>query len=159
MIRVELTDADLELAVHAGAARHIAGLRRGATPSYRFAGDCWGIHIEGAAAEIAVAHALGVDDFTPAVYRERPQTSLEGDVGRFQVRSTPRLDGSLILHPRDEDDATFILAAGMAPSFRIIGWTKGRIGKAERYWRSDVREPAYFVPQRDLRPIPQEHAA
>jgi len=41
---------------------------------------------------------------------------------------------------------------GRMPVLRIVGWVIARDGQQRRYWRTDIRHPAYLVPQRDLEP-------
>jgi len=86
-----------------------------------------------------------------------------GDVGPFHVRATEREGGCLILHDRDDDSAQYYLARlkleGLAPSVELSGWIYGRDGKRQDYWRTDVRCPAYFVPQAALRPVEETPSA
>lgn len=75
------------------------------------------------------------------------------DVGKIQVRSTERNLGSLIVHPRDSDSEAFLLVIVHETSAWLAGWIRGSDAKQQRFWRTDVRAPAYFVPQRLLRPV------
>jgi len=105
-------------------------------------------HQQGARAEKAVALGMNLP-WTPVVsdYREIGGN----DVGTLGVRSTDRRHGCLILHPKDEDDRVFVLVlVETTPDFIIYGWVRGDEGKDQRYWRTDVRHPAYFVPQHAL---------
>lgn len=147
MIRVELTDHEMRLAAHAGVERQLEALRLGRQDNHGFEGDGWGVHIEGACAEVAVAKATG--RYWDAVVR-RPE-DLAGDVGRgLQVRSTRRSNGSLIIHHSDPDDAAFVLVVAKPPVFNLVGWIRGRDGKHDEWWRADLPRPAFFVPQREL---------
>ncbi len=141
------------MAAQAGTRRRIEALRLGRKPVY---GDTkihaeWGVDIEGAAAEMAVAKAYNLF-WTPVV--QRPE-ELPGDVGRgmhaLQVRSTPREHGRLILHERDKDDAIFVLVTGRIPAFTIRGWIQGKDGKCDRFLHPGDGRPAFFVPQEHLR--------
>lgn len=140
------------MAAQAGTRRRIEALRLGRVPVY---GDTkvhaeWGVDIEGAAAEMAVAKSFNLF-WTPVV---REPKELDGDVGfglqALQVRSTPRDNGRLILHDRDADDAVFVLVTGRLPEFHIRGWTTGREGKQARFQHPGDGRPAYFVPQESL---------
>jgi hypothetical protein len=53
------------------------------------------------------------------------------------------------------------LVVGRIPTFRIVGWIPGKDAKQEKYWRTDIanREPAWFVPQANLRDIEKLIAA
>lgn len=79
----------------------------------------------------------------------------ELDVVSCEVRSTNRGDGCLILHPSDDDNRAYVLALVRA-QYRVVlaGWAFGSRGKnKDKFWRSDVRAPAFFVPQDQLRPM------
>lgn len=112
----------------------------------------WQREIEGVLGELVVASVFGV------YWRGAADDGSEGqpdDVDGMQVRATPRLDGCLIVHRKDLDDAPFILVCGIPPTFTIPGWLTGAAAKQLRWWRNDVRSPAYFVPQSELHPIEQ----
>lgn len=147
-VEVVLEQDLIRRAARAGVERQLRNLARG--DAHGFNGDGWGVHVEGAAGELAFATAHGLpwidvaDDFS----------TLPGDVGPFQVRTTARMNGSLIVHERDPDDAPFVLVTGRVPRFVLRGWLYGREAKDSRWWRTDTGRPAYFVPQSALRPIP-----
>lgn len=114
-------------------------------PSER--GD-WDVVIEGAAAEMAVAKALRL------YWGDSPALDYNGDVGRYQVRSTDHADGHLILYERDADDATFVLVTGRAPAFTVRGFILARDGKRDEYLANGrLRSEGWMVPQSALRPI------
>lgn len=148
-MEVTLTWAELQQAALVGCQRYIRALWRERNEIYGTPPDPWGVHITGAAAEMAVAKALGV--FWP--YATDPDWG--GDVGTYHVRSTNRDDGCLILHDRDPDDGVFVLAIGTPRTYRLAGWLTARDGKTAAYWRSNVREPCFMVPQHDLAPMAQ----
>lgn len=143
---VELTWFELWQAVGVGGMRNIQARRLGRPDTHgkdvAWVEGGWGPHIEGAAAEMALAK------FTNSYYegvwteidRQRP------DVGDLHVRSTNRENGCLILHEADVS-GRYVLMVGMAPKFRIAGWINAGEGKVEQYWRTDTGRPAYFVPQ------------
>lgn len=115
----------------------------------------WGPHIEGACAECLVAKTLNI--YWEAVWREIDKS--RGDVGDYQVRSTIRENGCLLLHPENPDEAEYILVVGLAPKQRIVGKIRGSEGKKDEYWRTDTGRPAFFVPQAKLTPLPERQAA
>lgn len=104
--------------------------------------DGWTDHITGALAECAVAKALDL-------YPSRKERDTDGDVGRYQVRSTVRHE-SLIVQEYDDDRDVFILVLGSPPVLTLEGWIAGIGAKQPRFWRTDVRRPAYFVPRHEL---------
>src|SRR5262245_14237971 len=131
-----------------GSQRQVKRLREGMHDAHGYNGDGWSIHIEGAAAEMAYAKATNRYWSVPVADDFR---SVPGDVGTVQIRSTPRPNGCLILHPGDRDDAPFVLAIGRAPAFDFVGWGYAGDLKRREYWREDTGRPAFFVPQDALR--------
>jgi hypothetical protein len=151
MIDGRLASEELVIAGIVGVLREVSALNRSRPTAH----DCdesnaWTYHVEGAAAELAVAKHI--DRYWRPLTRSQLR-DLPGDVADVQVRSTPRSDGSLIVHRRDLDDARFYLVVTALPSYRIVGWLLGRDAKQERYWRTNVAHPAYFVPQSELHAI------
>lgn len=155
---VELNWHEVSLAAGAGCKRYVHALAKGRSDTYGFDaahGGGWSIHIEGACAELAVAKAT-------RSYWEPVWADLDDqrdDVGGWHVRSTPRRNGSLIVHPPDPDDGRFVLVTGAAPRFRIAGWIVGREAKRLEFWRTDTGRPAFFVPQSALQPFSTAVAA
>lgn len=142
-ISFTLSQAEMLLAAQAGCLRQIAAVKHNRQHNNGMPTiDMWGMDIEGAAAEFVVAKWLG--KFWHCVADD--PTQLEGDAGRYQVRHTKRIDGSLILHDKDKSEAVFVLVVGQYPNYQICGWIDGETGKQQRYWRNCER-PAYFVPQ------------
>jgi len=113
--------------------------------------ESWGIHIEGAAAELAFALWRGLEWSEVA----GDHHDVEGDVAHVQIRSTPYSNGRLIVHRTDPDDAPFVLLTGAAPSFTVRGWIWGRDAKRDQWWLEQFKRPAFFVPQDALRKIRQ----
>lgn len=152
-MEVNLTWHELSLAAAAGVRRNLEARRKGRPDTYgkdvsQMEGG-WGVHIEGAAAEMAVAKACG--RYWDPVWSEIDRT--RGDIGQLQVRSTMRPNGCLLLHPEDSDESMFVLVTGIAPNFQIRGCIRGHQGKQEQHWRTDTGRPAFFVPQRALQPV------
>ena len=141
------TDGEIVLATALGIHRNAINIARGRTPG---AGQprerLWSDHILGALGELVVARVLNV---YPNLIIERPCHS--GDVGEFEVRTTSRRDGHLIIRPRDHDDRIYILVAGVPPILTIAGWITGEDAKRDR-WRRDPngRDEAWFAPQSGL---------
>lgn len=144
---VILTWFEMFVCAQIGCMRQIEALKLGRPDRHGYNGDGWNVHIHGALAECAVAKAQG-RYWEPLARRPH---ELAGDVADLQVRSTQHRDGSLILHPDDPDDARFwLVITSSAPRFNVVGSIDGAAGKLKQYWRTDVREPAFFVPQAAL---------
>lgn len=113
------------------------------------AGDkTWDRHVEGACGELAAAKCLGLF-WTGAVGNLRAT-----DVGPYQVRTRAKYHNDLILHESDANDQAFILVAGHAPTYRVVGWILGQDGKRAEYWGDPAGgRPAFFVPQAVLHPM------
>ena len=152
-----MTDVTLEwheyaMAAEIGKLRMLASIRRGSHHKYGMTKHGWTEHIEGSAAELAVAKYLdiywngSVDTFKRAA-----------DVGQnIEVRWRSNPEWDLIVRPDDDDDAWFVLVVGACPNYRILGAMRGRDGKQDG-WRQEYggRTPAFFVPQAHLHPIEQ----
>jgi hypothetical protein len=151
---VNLTVDELRLAAAVGVERQIQALQNSRRPVYgEAAGGDWQAHIEGAAAEMAVARWF--DRFWAGALGDL----MAADVGKLQVRATRHPNGSLILHDRDKDNDAFILVIGVSPRFLLAGWIYARDGKQQQYWRTDTGRPAFFVPQGALRSFAASPAA
>lgn len=151
-ICVTLTEAEQLFAAQSGAMRRLNAIKRRRNDRYGSPKPemLWGIDIEAAAAELAVAKYVGmywqsvVDD--PKI--------LPGDVGKLQVRHTTYQDGRLMIYASDKDEAPFILVRGQVPTFELAGWLYARDGKQDRYLKT-IREgvDAYYIPADHLRSI------
>ena len=152
VVRVGVTWGDIRQAILLGTERNIHALMNGLKPRYgQSLMDTWRDHIVGALGEIVVAKYLGLyPDFkaTPG-YR--------GDVGRFEVRATQWPRGQLIVYRGDPDNRLYILVCGMPtgrePSLVIAGAIPAAEAKHPRYWRTDLRSPAFVIPWSGLRPL------
>jgi len=121
----------------------------------------WHIDIEGACAEMAFAKHFGL------YWDGSVNTFKAPDVGLMQVRSTMRLDGGLIIRPKDEAHERYALVVGSTrcPNeltggrpgcgyFVMVGWMLGSDIKQDKYLAfKDSDTPAWLVPQRDLHPF------
>jgi hypothetical protein len=147
--RVRLTQDELEIAAIIAIKRSCQDIflnRKDAYGAKREEG--WQLSIEGTAGEMAVAK------WCNRYWNGNLGDLKADDVGRLQVRTGWRDDSRLILHPSDRDDRAFILVTGLAPIFVLRGWIWARDGKKAEYWRDPAGgRPAFFVPQRALRPM------
>ena len=120
------------------------------TQAHGYDGDRLALDLRGAMAEAFVSQEYGIE--CDGVRIEGDWT--EPDVGWVDVRSTSYSNGCLLLHEDSPEGRIFVLVIipETAPwaSLWIPGWCYGREGKLPRFWRDDVRSPAYFVPQSHL---------
>lgn len=149
MAVMQLTAHEIFHAALVGVTRQIDNLRNHRLDRYGASTEeGWRLHIEGACGELAVAR-----------YFDRYWSGNLGnlqapDVGAFQVRTRPRPDGNLILHPSDADDEEFVLVTGTAPRFELRGWIRGAEGKRQEFWKDPAGgRPAFFVPASALHPM------
>lgn len=155
-MRSVLTWHEVSLAAIAGCQRNVQGMARGRPLAFGADPEAaWSIHIEGACAELAVAKAT--NSYWEPVWAQTDDQ--RDDIEGWQVRSTPRRSGCLLIHQTDPDEARFVLVVGTAPTFRIAGWIVGREAKRLEFWRTDTGRPAFFVPQSALQPFSTAVAA
>ncbi len=143
-IAIPLSSIEMFNAASVGITRRLSAVKRN-RPSKTINPtlDLWGLDIEAAAAELVVAKWLG--RYWHSIVDE-PGT-LEGDVGKYQVRHTKHTNGCLIVYSKDSSDAVFVLVAGAYPDNKVAGWIMGRDAKNKKYWQDNRSTPAYFVPQ------------
>ena len=152
-IRVKLTPNDLKYAENIANKRN-KSQRDGNRQDGKVLEDSLGIDIQGARAELAVAKGLKLPwdgDFRDLdnwfEWRESGH-----DVSGLEVRSTKHKNGCLILHPKDKDEAPFVLVLAYDdPVFVLVGWNFGYTGKKDKYWRDvGYGRPCYYLPQNEL---------
>lgn len=108
------------------------------------------LHQQGCLCEYGTSKGLGIP------FRE---TKLgDADLGDdIQVRGPLQHRHSLIVHDdeKDKDNHRFVLTTREigTPEFHIRGWLYGHECKQQRFWRTSTGRPAFFVPQRFIRPI------
>lgn len=114
-------------------------------------GDQLELHYQGCLAEMAFAKGMNRYWSGAGTHYYK-----DDDVGRVQVRSTPRERGRMIVRPKDLvrfANAPWVLVVGSCPTFRIAGWIWGYEARQERWLDDPVGRPyAYWVPQWALRP-------
>jgi hypothetical protein len=150
-VNVTLSQTELRYAAANGVERRIQALakkRRGAHGFDR--AEVWDIDIEGLAAELAVAKALGVY-YAPVV--GQLDTDLGDVMPGVQVRSSKHPAAHLLLHPTDSDSDRFVLVTGSSGTYRICGWCYGCEGKLQSFWKNHAGRTAFWVPQASLRPF------
>lgn len=110
-------------------------------------------HVDGmgAVAEWHVAQALGRPWLSDG---DDPDPPTAGDVaGGVSVRWTPRPAGCLIVHEDEPASLVAVLVVNPTWPLRIAGWLPIPLAQQARWWRTNVRHPAFFVPQAVLRPL------
>jgi hypothetical protein len=111
--------------------------------------------IVGACGEMAVCKTLG-KFWSPSVNTFHAIADVAADI---EVRSTDRLDGSLIVRDNDADDRFYFLVVGVPPLLNVIGYIQGVDAKQDRFVRNpNGHRSAWFVPQSELKPIPKKKA-
>jgi hypothetical protein len=149
-VEVILTWAELWQAALAGCTRRISSMKNGLNKDLHSPPGTsnWATDIDGAAAELAFAKEMGL------FWSAGLNTFKKPDVAEFQVRSTPRQTGHLIVRLNDSPEDRFFLVISNTPEFQIIGSMLGRDAKNARYWREPDNggAGAYWIPQGDLEP-------
>ena len=149
MTEVRLSWAEAQIAAFVGCQRRLRGMARQlGEPSGRPSGDLWGLDVEAAGAELAVAKLLDTYWFDSG----GPD---RGDVDSYEVRYSRRFDGDLIIRPGDDDERVFVLVVGAIPVYQVVGYKHARDGKQEAYrWQGDPsRPPCFKVPRGELNPV------
>jgi len=133
--------------------------KRGTDNAYGLGGDAdhWlKINIQGAMAELVVAHVVGTEDAWVECVEN--YHDLKGDVvDHLQVRSTYNPNNGLILHPKDKDDDCFVLVyLDRDHDFAVLrGWLWAHEGKKDEFWPGKHPDrPCFTVPPRHLSPCP-----
>lgn len=106
--------------------------------------------ITGTCAEYICRKLLGADLTLPFdTFHKVPD--IEPD---WEVRSTRREDGRLIVRTNDPDERRYILVTGTPPEMTVHGWITGIDAKQKRFFRNPRGyRIAWFVPQSELRPL------
>jgi hypothetical protein len=145
-MKVTLNRSEIMRAIAVGVDRNLDNIFNDRHHRHGFdGGNGWDPHIEGAAAELALANILGIP-------WDGNLGNLDADdVGHFQVRQTRYSSGKLRAHPDDKDHRAYVLMTGLIPTFSFGGWLLGRDCKKREYWCAPQSgRYAYFVPQSKL---------
>lgn len=150
VIPIEISQTEYKWASYAGIIRNEEAIANSRRHAYGLKSLDHNEHIIGAVGEFIASLAIGVPWRGPGQFR--------GDdlVGGYQVRSSDKLNGCLILRPKDPDNSIFILVVGGPLKYYVPGWILGRDGKQKEFWESPglgKRPSAFFVPQMALRSI------
>lgn len=150
MIEVVFEEHELRFGVMVGCERQIDNLLHDRKQRHRCPEDrCFEVHIQSSLAEQAVAKVGG------RYWSGSVGNRAASDVGDWEVKYTEKPDGGLLLNTDCVDEKKYVLVTGRAPRFVLRGWLFGWQAKDQKYWREDIRSPAYIVPQSDLNPMPE----
>lgn len=151
-MNIILEKHEVLMAAFVGAQRRTNSMFMGATHLAGYKGDAWSNDIQGAAGEVAVAKAL--NKYWEGATAYDPQKC---DVGGYiDVRTRSQHNYDHLIRPADKDHVPQVLVTGMVPNFVLRGWLYGGEAKREEWLQGHGgRDPAYFVPQRCLRSIPE----
>lgn len=141
MNTIILNSTELMIASLAGSMRRVSSIKDGLNKNKHAEKSDWSTDVDGAAAEMAFAKFLNV-------YWSAANNSFkEPDVGTWQVRSTSRKDGHLIIRHNDKElEERFVLIITEPPKYHIVGFILNLNSRQDRYWRGD----SWWVPQTDL---------
>lgn len=147
---VELTDRELEIAHFVAEKRNAHGKSAGANATkFGYSGSTLELHYRGCLGEMAFAK--GMDRYWSGAGQSFHD---DDDVGNVQVRVTAHEQGCLIVRPEEKaEDLPWVLVVGSGSRYRLAGWLWGRETRRGEWLRAPAdRPPAYFVPQKFLRP-------
>ena len=102
----------------------------------------------GAAAEIAVAKALGISDFKPTINTFKSQADL---LDNIEVKHTGWHGGHLIVYPKDRESDVAVLVVGECPDLFVVGWIPVVVARRPLYRNN--KADSWWVSQINLQPI------
>jgi len=153
MIVHVLSSDELEAAQRVGRARDASSVKRRSRNAHGLqatAEQSVQIHIDGAAAELAAALALGVK--WPAsvdTFKTTPDLP-----PKWEVRRRSRWDYDCLVRTDDVDIRRAVHVVGAGSQFAVVGWIGIGDAKIDRFIRSyGGREKAWFVPLSELHPV------
>lgn len=148
---VVLSPGEYLMAASAGVLRHSESLQFNRKDNHGLEpdADLLGIHVLGAAGELAVARVLG------RYWGGDISTFKRADLGRsVQVRTGSKPSHSLIIRPDDSLEDVYVLVTGTPTRLRVHGWIRGAEARKDEWMQAHAgRPPAWFVPQSALRPL------
>jgi hypothetical protein len=149
MSEITLTPAEARFAALVGTERQITSMLNGNRPRPGIKPEvAWNIHIEGAAAEMAFAKAMGwYWDASVGVFHR------QADVRHVHVRSTSWPNGKLIIRPDRDAPGIYVLVTGIFPRYQVRGWARWPGCPAIEEQPDPGQPPALFIRQADLQPL------
>lgn len=133
---VNLTDMEMRMAAMVGAERQLQSAGSPGTKHGIPSLDPWTMHLNGVAAEIAVAKSLG-RYWPPSVGTFRNQPDIPPGPGRptsVEVRWITRPDYDLKIRSDDHDDSIYVLVSGNAPNMILHGWFICKDARKPEFW-------------------------
>jgi hypothetical protein len=150
-------EATMKVIVERANARRSSARDKKRVQAYFIEGTQWDsldTEIQSMLAEHVVAHYFGQTNWEPTLHKpDKNEGDLIVDTVPIEVKSTSRARGSLPIKADETRNRPYVLVIVEGHSARIAGWIMAQNGKQCRFWRDDVRYPAYFVPQAELYPI------
>jgi hypothetical protein len=147
-VKVVLNSYEVAGGLRVGGWRHYEAVKANKRDCHGFDGDGWGIHIEGALGEQAVAKALNI------YWDGSVNTWKANDLAGIQVRTRREGWHDLIVRQEDSDVSAWVLVTGKEGVYNVRGWIAGSDAKRPEWLKDHGNRPkAYFVPQSALRPI------
>ncbi len=152
-MEITLNKVEFWNAINVGIIRQMQNISKGRIDAYGAQEmDGWGIHIEGACGEAAIAKLFNI--YYNGNIGNLNAVDVNHNKIKLEVRTTQSHTNRLIMHDKDKDDAYYILLTGKAPTFVVRGYIKGIDGKNEKFWDNPTKyRPAYFIAQSQLLPI------
>lgn len=133
-------------------ARNEAKGRRGRNNAPWRGSEALGMHLIGCAAEIAVAHYLGLQQYL--FIGDEPVRGEADLPGMIEVKCRSKHNYDLLIFLDDNPDKKFVLVTTGGGKTYIHGWIPGTAAMQEK-WIKEYRKGSrsYAVPQEELRPI------
>ena len=149
MKRVVLSANEMKLACQHGVERYISALERRAKQfSVLNMSDVRdSIDLMSCMAEMAAAKGLGL-------YWSGVEGINSPDVGEYEVRSTTKLNGKLIIGEKDKDDQKVMLVTCDPPNFNLVGWMiAGKVKLRNDWIFKSERGRCWMAPQSALEKV------
>lgn len=146
-IKVSISEREYKWAEYAGVLRNEQAVEAGHRSIYGGLKNCIAVHKTGALGEFVASLAMGVSWRGPGIFNGE-------DINGYQVRTTRRSEGSLILRSKDNDEDKYILVTGTKSplTWWVHDWIYARQGKIKVFSNNpNGRASAYFVDQAALR--------
>lgn len=150
MIWITLSPTEMDVARLVGERRHRNAAAHGWKDVVADIGESLDRHVNGAAAEIAVAKALGK-------YWDADITRFKGAdiLPDIQVRWRSQHDWDLIVRDGDNPEHLYYHVTGAPPRLCIHGFIAGRAAKRECFRKNPGGyKPSFFVPDANLIDVP-----
>lgn len=149
---VQLTPMEMRLAAIVGAERQVQSSSSPGTKHGTSNLDPWTMHLNGAAAEIAVARALGL--YWPAsvnTFRSEPDIPYRGAPG-IEVRWISQPGYDLKIRQDDHPERMYVLVSGFAPRMTLHGYYLGNEARQAEFWTdlNNGRPALWCVPKHRL---------